>query len=70
MARSLLTASRETGDAAARTAGFDRMHALFLQDVPAVVLFNSARIAACRANVVGYRGWPAAQQRLWGVGFR
>jgi peptide/nickel transport system substrate-binding protein len=43
---------------------------LFLQQAPAVSLYNSARIAAVRSNVVGYAGWSAAQQRLWGVSLK
>ena len=69
-ARVLLDQTRATGDPAQRQAAFDRLHALFLQQAPAVILFNSARIAALRANVTGYSGWPAAQQRLWGVSLK
>lgn len=69
-ARALLAESLATADSARRRAVFDKLHALFLRETPAVVLFNAAQIAAVRANVTGYQGWPAAQQRLWGVGFR
>jgi peptide/nickel transport system substrate-binding protein len=66
----LLAASRATADPAARQAVFDQLHRLFLRDVPAIALFNSARITALRGNVTGFQGWPAAQQRLWGVGLK
>lgn len=66
-ARSLLQQSIET-DGSGRQAVFDTLHQRFIEDAPAVVLFNSARISAVRANIVGYRNWAAAQQRLWGVG--
>lgn len=59
-----------TDDFAARQAAFDNLQRAFLADVPAVVLFNATRISAVRANVVGYREWPAQQQRLWGVALK
>jgi peptide/nickel transport system substrate-binding protein len=67
-ARALLHQSIEAADPAARQAAFDALHTDFMREVPAIALFNSGRITALRANVYGYRGWPAAQQRLWGVG--
>lgn len=67
-ARDLLSRSVDTADPAERQRIFDEMHRQFMADVPAVNLFNSSRIAAVRLNVTGYKGWPAAQQRLWGVG--
>ena len=57
-------------DVAVRQAAFDGLQRAFLADAPAVVLFNATRISAVRANVTGYREWPAQQQRLWGVGLR
>ena len=69
-ARVLLERSRLTAEPAERQAIFDQLQALFLQQAPAVSLYNSARIAAVRSNVVGYAGWSAAQQRLWGVGLK
>lgn len=69
-ARALLAQSRATADPAQRQQIFDRLHARFMQQVPAVILFNQGHITATRANVVGYRGWPAAQLRLWGVAVR
>jgi peptide/nickel transport system substrate-binding protein len=69
-ARALLRQAQQTPDGPERQAVFDALHRQLLDDVPAVVVFNSARITAVRANVIGYQGWPAAQQRLWGVGFR
>jgi peptide/nickel transport system substrate-binding protein len=57
-----------SADPAARQAVFDTLTRDFLAEVPAVVLFNSARLSAVRSNVTGYENWMAAQQRLWGVG--
>lgn len=69
-ARALLERSRATGDPKQRQAAFDRLHARFMRQAPAVILFNQGHIAATRANVVGYNGWAAAQMRLWGVAVR
>ena len=67
-ARDLLHQSAQAADPAARQAIFDALQTDFMREVPGIVLFNSARITALRANVFGYKGWPAAQQRLWSVG--
>jgi peptide/nickel transport system substrate-binding protein len=68
--RALYKQTVEAGDRSARQAAFDRLNAAFLADAPAVVLFNSRRIGGVRANVHGYKPWPAAQQRMWNVGIR
>ncbi len=69
-AQALLRQSRATGDRAARQAVLDRLHSRFMHQVPAVILFNQGHIAAVRANVIGYKGWAAAQMRLWGVAIK
>lgn len=69
-ARALLERSRATADAKQRQAVFDRLHARFMRQAPAVMLFNQGHITATRANIVGYKGWAAAQMRLWGVAIR
>ena len=69
-AREWLERSRATADPKQRQAAFDQLHARFLRQVPAMILFNQGHITATRANVVGYRGWAAAQMRLWGVAVR
>ena len=66
--RELLEQAMASADPAARQAVFDTLTRDFLAEVPAVVLFNSARLSAVRSNVTGYENWMAAQQRLWGVG--
>lgn len=66
-ARSLLAASMATADPAARQQHFDRLTTALLEDVPAIVLFNSTRIAAMRPNVAGFREWPAGEPRYWNV---
>ena len=67
-ARALLRQSVEAADPPGRQAAFDALQTDFMREVPGIVLFNSGRITALRSNVSGYKGWPAAQQRLWGVG--
>jgi peptide/nickel transport system substrate-binding protein len=64
-----LQAAVDSDDPKVRQAAFDDLQRAFLEETPAVVLFNATRISAVRANVVGFNEWPAAQQRLWGVGF-
>jgi peptide/nickel transport system substrate-binding protein len=68
--RALYKQTVQAGGPAARQGAFDRLNAAFLADAPAIVLFNSRRIGGVRANVHGYKPWPAAQQRLWNVGIR
>ncbi|ADV83574.1 extracellular solute-binding protein family 5 [Terriglobus saanensis SP1PR4] len=68
--KQLLQASMQIEDPAKRQLAIDALQRQFIEDVPAVVLYNSTRIAAVRTNVIGYRGWPADQQRLWSVGFK
>ncbi|HET6971922.1 MAG TPA: ABC transporter substrate-binding protein [Phenylobacterium sp.] len=69
-ARALLAQSRATADPAQRQVAFDQLHALFMRQVPAVVVFNPPRIAAVASHVQGYQGWSAGSQRLWGVSLR
>lgn len=68
--RALLERSRATADPKQRQAIFDQLHARLMDQVPAAILFNQGHITATRANVVGYKGWPAALMRLWGVSVR
>jgi peptide/nickel transport system substrate-binding protein len=69
-ARELLKRSMQVEGQADRQAAFNDLQRAFMEDTPAIALFSSSRIAAVRQNVTGYKGWPAAQQRLWGVGLR
>jgi len=68
-ARALLQQATDSEDGPERQAAFDALQRDFLEETPAVMLFNATRISAVRANVTGFKEWPAAQQRLWGVGF-
>jgi peptide/nickel transport system substrate-binding protein len=67
-ARELLDEATRTADSARRQTIFDQLSLDFLQEVPAVVLFNSARLSVVRAAVTGHQNWMSAQPRLWGVG--
>jgi peptide/nickel transport system substrate-binding protein len=66
-AQEMLRQSMMTDDTAKRQALFDEMHRRFIQDVPMIVLFNGAELAALRKNVRGYAGWLYPQPRFWGV---
>src|SRR6266702_5305649 len=61
----LLKKSAEIEDPAQRSAVFDQLNRAFMNDVPAVAFFSATRISVLRANVVGFKSWPAAQTRLW-----
>jgi peptide/nickel transport system substrate-binding protein len=65
----LLKRSTEVEAPQARRAVLDELNAAFMREVPAVVLYSSTRIAVTRDKVNGFRIWPAAQTRLWNVGF-
>lgn len=66
-ARDLLRRAIEAEAPGERQALFDALEREFRRDAPAIVLFNTQRVTAVRANVTGYESWPGALQRLWGV---
>ncbi len=68
--RELLDQSLQTADPAARQVVFDALTRDFLEEVPAVVLYNSSRLSVVRSEVVGHQNWMSAQPRLWGVSLR
>jgi peptide/nickel transport system substrate-binding protein len=69
-ARDLLEEAMQTADTEVRQKVFDQLTLDFLDQVPAIVLFNSARLSAVRAAVSGHQNWMSGQPRLWGVGLR
>ena len=69
-AQALLRESMATADPAVRTAVFADLHGRMLEQVPLIVLYNPTQVSAYRADVTGFKPWPAAQQRLWGVAVR
>ncbi|MCU1761310.1 ABC transporter substrate-binding protein [Pseudomonas sp. 14P_8.1_Bac3] len=62
----LREAQREV-DPAKRQPLFDKLHTLMLKDVPMVVIYNGTAIGAMGKRIEGYRSWPVAKPRLWGV---
>lgn len=66
-ARPLITEAMVVSDTARRQALFDELQKKFVEDLPMIPLWNSVDIAATRANVTGYRTWPASMPRLWNV---
>jgi peptide/nickel transport system substrate-binding protein len=69
-AAALLKTAMDTDDVASRRQAFDQLNALMQDQTPLLVLYNPAHVAAVRANVDGFKGWSAVQQRLWGVSVR
>ncbi|WP_374449365.1 ABC transporter substrate-binding protein [Stella sp.] len=63
----LLEEAMVVADRPRRQAIFDRLHGMFLADVPMLVLYNGVDISASAPGVKGYKGWAAGQPRLWGV---
>ena len=63
----LLQKAGEEGDPAARQKIFDQMHALMLEDVPLVVLFNPGDSNGVHTRLEGFASWSQSRERLWGV---
>jgi peptide/nickel transport system substrate-binding protein len=66
-ALALMQESMRVTDPARRQAIFDELHRRFIAEVPMIVLYNDANVAAHRAGMVGYRAWATGQPRFWGV---
>jgi peptide/nickel transport system substrate-binding protein len=62
----MLESMRETAPLK-RQALFDQLHRQMLADVPMVVMYNGSTVGAFQDRVDGYRSWPIAKPRLWGV---
>lgn len=62
----LREAVRET-DTARRQKLFDALHAMMIEEVPMVIIYNGTTIGAYQQRLEGYRSWPIAKPRLWGV---
>lgn len=62
-----LATAMAVADRAQRQALFDELHRRIVDEVPIIVLYNGAEVAATRRNVSGFKGWPAGQPRLWNV---
>ena len=66
-ALALLREAQREVDPARRRPLFDQLHTLMLEEVPMVVIYNGTAISAMGKRVEGYRSWPVAKPRLWGV---
>jgi len=66
-AQVLLREAQRESDTGKRQALFDQLHSLMLTDVPMVMIYNGTNIGAMKSRVEGYRSWPIAKPRLWGV---
>ena len=62
-----LGVAMDIADRAQRQAIFDDLHKRIIEEVPIIVFYNSTEVTAARRNVVGHKGWPAGQPRLWNV---
>jgi peptide/nickel transport system substrate-binding protein len=66
-AQARLAVATDSADRNERQAIFDDLHRRMLEEVPIVVFYNGADVAAMRRNVTGYKAWPASLPRLWNV---
>lgn len=66
-AMNLLEQATRIVDPAEREQLFCQIHAMMIEDVPFVNLFNHYGIDAARTTVSGYAGWPAQKPRFWSV---
>lgn len=65
--RELLAESMAVSDPAKRQEVFDKMEALFQEDIPMIPLYSGVRIGAMRQNIEGYESWALGSPRAWGV---
>ncbi|HEX2139484.1 MAG TPA: ABC transporter substrate-binding protein [Woeseiaceae bacterium] len=63
----LLDRAERTYDRTEQTRIFEELHLLMMQEVPIIGLFNDSTLDVTRASIEGYRPWPLANPRLWGV---
>jgi peptide/nickel transport system substrate-binding protein len=66
-AQALIQESMQVTDPGRRQSIFDELHRRFIAEVPMIVLYNDANVAAHRAGMTGYRAWATGQPRFWGV---
>lgn len=63
----LLADASQTTDKAKRQEDFDKMHQLFIADVPSIPLYNGLDVGAYRTSITGYTPWAVKQPRAWEV---
>jgi len=66
-ALSLIQRSMVETDPALRQQIFDQLYTRFMQQVPAIVLYNQPDYIAFRKGISGVQPWASGQTRLWGV---
>ncbi|MGK9233479.1 ABC transporter substrate-binding protein [Inquilinus limosus] len=59
-----------TSDPKQRQAIFDKLHQMQIADVPLIVTYNGAEIAAVSDRLEGYKPWVASKPRLWNVAIK
>jgi peptide/nickel transport system substrate-binding protein len=59
-----------TSDPKQRQAIFDKLHQMQIEDVPLIVTYNGAEIAAISDRIEGYQPWSASKPRLWNVAIK
>jgi peptide/nickel transport system substrate-binding protein len=57
----------DTFDDDTRNRKFEQLHRLMIEDVPIIGLYNAHGATGLLHSVHGYRRWPLALDRLWGV---
>ncbi|WP_426959767.1 ABC transporter substrate-binding protein [Muricoccus radiodurans] len=66
-ALALIARSMEVTDQAQRQAIFDDLFRRFMDQTPAILLYNQPDYLAWRANIHGAAPWPSTHTRMWGV---
>lgn len=66
-AQAILDASMTVSDPARRQADFDRLHRLFLADLPMIMLYNTVAPSAIFKGLSGYETGASSKPRLWEV---
>jgi len=66
-AQKLMERAMVISDESERQKIFDELHAMFLDDVPMLMLYNGLKTAASSKRVEGFESWSGALPRLWEV---
>jgi peptide/nickel transport system substrate-binding protein len=66
-ARRLLGAATRARTDAEQQRIYDSLHRRMVDQIPIIGLYNEPSSDLVRADVHGYRNWPAGNPRLWGV---
>jgi peptide/nickel transport system substrate-binding protein len=66
-ALALLDRAERTYDTAEQAAIYEKLHRMMVEHVPIIGLFNDSTLDVTRTAIEGYRPWPLANARVWGV---